>query len=259
MSQIRQTPLTVEQEPYLVVRSMASNLFSGYVIDGHTHPWHQLLCAATGAVTVSAGRWSWIIPAGKAVFIPAGIVHSIRMWGSVQLRSLYFPPTLESEALRGDECRVLSVTPLLLELVLRVIEWRALDSREAVHQSLLHVLLDEMKIAPVTPLSLPLPSDARAMAVAQKILATPASPATLDDLSHQHGASRRTLERLFRQETGLSLGLWRQKVRMLDSIRLLAEGKSVTEAACDCGYGSVSAFIAAFRKTFGHTPGRIST
>ena len=60
-----------------------------------------------------------------------------------------------------------------------------------------------------------------------------------------------------REMTRFALGgLWRQKVRMLDSIRLLAEGKSVTEAAFDTGYASVSAFIAAFRHTFGCTPGR---
>jgi AraC-like DNA-binding protein len=44
---------------------------------------------------------------------------------------------------------------------------------------------------------------------------------------------------------------------MLDSIRLLAEGKSVTEAAIETGYASVSAFIAAFKDTFGSTPGRL--
>jgi AraC-like DNA-binding protein len=62
---------------------------------------------------------------------------------------------------------------------------------------------------------------------------------------------------LFIRETGLSFGLWRQKVRLLDSIRLLTEGKSVTEAALDVGYASVSAFIAAFRETFGYTPGKL--
>jgi AraC-like DNA-binding protein len=65
------------------------------------------------------------------------------------------------------------------------------------------------------------------------------------------------LERLFSQETGLSFGLWRQKVRLLESIRLLAAGKSVTEAALDSGYAGISAFIAAFRNTFGCTPNRM--
>jgi AraC-like DNA-binding protein len=79
----------------------------------------------------------------------------------------------------------------------------------------------------------------------------------VDDLARQHAVARRTLERRFRDETGMSFGMWRQKARLLDSIRRLAEGKSVTDTALDCGYSSVSAFIAAVKETFGYTPGRM--
>jgi AraC-like DNA-binding protein len=257
MSQTRQLPpLTVEQEKFLAVRCFAAECTSGYVIEPHKHSWHQLVYASAGSMTVYGGRSSWMIPPGKAVFIPAGCSHSIRMWGNVAVRSLYFPPRLKAAGLAFGECRVLSVTPLLRELILRVIESRALDLRLPLHQSLLNVLLDEMTIAPIAPLMLPLPEDARALAVARHLLDCPAAEETLDDLSRRYGAGRRTLERLFSQQTGLSFGLWRQKVRLLESIRLLAEGKSVTEAALDTGYSSVSAFIAAFRNTFGCTPAR---
>ena len=53
----------------------------------------------------------------------------------------------------------------------------------------------------------------------------------------------------------MSFGLWRQKARLLESVRLLAQGGSVTDAALDSGYSSVSAYIAAFKQTFGCTPG----
>ncbi|MBV9398212.1 MAG: helix-turn-helix domain-containing protein [Bryobacterales bacterium] len=43
---------------------------------------------------------------------------------------------------------------------------------------------------------------------------------------------------------------------MVYSIRLLAGGHSVTDAALECGYSGVSAFIAAFNGTFGYTPGQ---
>ena len=64
----------------------------------------------------------------------------------------------------------------------------------------------------------------------------------------------RTLERLFRIETGMPFGLWRQKARLLESVRLLVESRSVTHAALESGYASVSAYIAAFKQTFGCTP-----
>jgi len=255
MSRFRQT-LRSEQEPYLAVRSVAVDMCHGYVIESHAHPWHQLLCPWSGAMTVYGGRFSWIVPPGTAVLLPAETRHSIRMWGDVAGRSLYFPPSLQAPALALEECRVISVTPLLRELICRVIEWRALDTRVPVQQALLHLLLDEMNTVPESQLSLPLPVDERAMNVARHILACPSAAETIDSWSRRYAVSRRTLERLFREETGLSIGLWRQKARMLNSIRILAEGKSVTTVALDTGYGSLSAFIAAFRKTFGYTPGR---
>jgi len=46
-------------------------------------------------------------------------------------------------------------------------------------------------------------------------------------------------------------------VRMLHAIRLLATGAAVTGVALDAGYSSTSAFIAAFKRAFGTTPGKI--
>ncbi|MCU1235826.1 MAG: transcriptional regulator, AraC family [Candidatus Solibacter sp.] len=237
----------------MIVRSLATQYASGFRMPEHAHPWRQLLYAISGAMTVYAGRWSWMIPPGKAVFVPAGCRHSIRMWGEVAMRSLYLPATLEAPA----ECFVLSVTPLLRELILRVIECPALDSRVPEHVRLAAVLLDEIACAPVTPLSLPVPADPRAAAVAHHVLAGPADDDSLHDLGRLHGAGRRTLERLFRAETGMSFGIWRQQARLLHSISALAEGKPVTEASLDAGYASVSAYIAAFKRTFGCTPGKL--
>ena len=108
-----------------------------------------------------------------------------------------------------------------------------------------------------SPLALPMPNDERALALAHHVSENPLVHDDIDELAKRHAIARRTLERRFREETGMSFGMWRQKARLLDSIRLLADGRSVTDAALDCGYSSVSAFIAAFKSTFGYTPGRL--
>src|SRR5215472_2803370 len=114
MSQPRHVPkLTRDQEPFLVIRSAALGFASGdFTLLEHEHPWRQLLYAISGAMTVHAGRGSWMIPTGKAVLIPHGCRHSIRMWGEVAMRTLYFPGDLDAEVFAVRECRVLSVTPL---------------------------------------------------------------------------------------------------------------------------------------------------
>jgi AraC-like DNA-binding protein len=199
-----------------------------------------------------------MIPTGRAVFIPARSSHAIRMWGTVEMRTLYLSPALTS--FEDTECRVVEVTPLLRALILRTVEALGLDSRVAHDSRMIGLLEDEVKeavsAAERSPLELPMPQDERARALAHHVLAQPMSGEPVDELAQRHAVARRTLERRFRDETGMSFGMWRQKARLLDSIRLLAEGKSVTDTALDCGYSGVSAFIAAFKSTFGYTPGR---
>jgi AraC-like DNA-binding protein len=68
------------------------------------------------------------------------------------------------------------------------------------------------------------------------------------------GASKRSVERLFQQEIGMSFGKWRQQLRLMQAMRLLAEGAKVTHAALESGYSTPSAFIFMFRKVLGTTP-----
>jgi AraC-like DNA-binding protein len=80
--------------------------------------------------------------------------------------------------------------------------------------------------------------------------------ANLERIAHQVGASKRTLERIFQRETGMTLGGWRQQLRLLQALPLLAAGESVTNVALSVGYASTSAFISRFRQVLGTTPGR---
>jgi AraC-like DNA-binding protein len=62
------------------------------------------------------------------------------------------------------------------------------------------------------------------------------------------------VERLFLDETGITLGKWRQQLRLMNAMRLLGEGAKVTYAALEAGYSTPSAFIAAFRRSLGTSP-----
>ena len=54
----------------------------------------------------------------------------------------------------------------------------------------------------------------------------------------------------------MTFGKWRQQLRLLQAMRLLAAGRPVTAVALDVGYDSPSAFIAMFKRTLGTTPHR---
>ena len=106
------------------------------------------------------------------------------------------------------------------------------------------------------PLDLPLPQDRRALAVAEALIADPADGRDLEAWARSASASDRTLARLFRAETGLTFGRWRQRRRLLAALERLAAGAPVTVVALDLGYDSPSAFIAMFRRTLGTSPTR---
>jgi AraC-like DNA-binding protein len=176
------------------------------------------------------------------------------MSGAVSLRALYVVPSLSRSL--PDKCCVVEISPLMRELILRISELKGLNSRIPAHAHLVPVLLDHLQMMESDPVHLPLPRDVRAKRLASVLQQEPSDPRPLTELSKIAGASKRTLERLFKSQTGLGFGKWRQHLRLGHALRLLAAGEAVTSVALDVGYDSPSAFISAFRMTFGQTPGR---
>jgi AraC-like DNA-binding protein len=240
------------REPHVAAR--AFDYANGETVPPHVHGRHQLLYASSGVMTVRTARGGWIVPPHRGVWIPARVRHSIEMSGAVSMRTLYLRTDVVRRGLDG--CRVVNVPPLLRELLLHAVERGGLDRRRPADRRLIAVLLDQLDALPEAPLHLPEPRDPRAQRIAARLRADPGARGTLADVVPHAGASRRTLERLFRSDVGMSLGRWRHQLRLSYALRLLAEGRAVTGVALDVGYDGASAFVAAFRRAFGVTPGK---
>ena len=258
MPKKRQKVLTTsELEDLLDIRSHAIGTVAAQTIPKHAHDWHQLIYASRGVMTINTATGSWVVPSQRAVWVPAGVVHEVELSAAVAMRTLYLRAGL-SDLLPRD-CCVVNVSPLLRELILRTIEVGMLNRNIPLHKHLIDVILDQFHALPTVPLKLPMPMDTRALRVAELVRQNPAEAKPLDDLARKIGASKRTIERLFQAETEMTFGRWRQQLRMLHALRLLAAGESVTFAALEVGYDSTSAFISAFKSTVGTTPGRYYT
>jgi AraC-like DNA-binding protein len=118
------------------------------------------------------------------------------------------------------------------------------------------VILDEIQSLPQVDLGLPMPQDARLLRIASALIERPDDDRRIEAWASWAGTSPRTVTRRFSAETGFSFTEWRQRVRLLRALELLAEGQSVKSIALDLGYDNVSTFIALFRRVFGMTPGR---
>jgi AraC-like DNA-binding protein len=81
----------------------------------------------------------------------------------------------------------------------------------------------------------------------------------LPELERVSGMGRRTLERAFKAETGLSPKQYILKTRISWACRLLAnEGVRIKEIAELCGFKDRNYFARAFRESVGMTPGRFA-
>ena len=220
----------------------------------HDHLRGQLLFAIRGVMTVRTRGGTWVVPPQQSVWVPAGVEHAVMALREVAMRSLYLDPSVTQGL--PEICSVFSVSPLLRELILRVVALGRdypLDGPEA---RLVAIIPDELKRLQPEPLHLPLPDDSRLASVTSALIDEPGDRRDLADWAGEAGASERTLARLFQKETGMTYGAWRQRRRLQAAIERLAAGDAVTTVAFDLGYDSPSAFITMFRKSLGDTPGR---
>jgi len=236
------------------VTTLAYDFVHGHAIPEHFHSEDQLVYACRGVMTVRTSDGAWVVPAQRAVWIPARIPHSIVMSGAVSMRTIYFRARLVRRLPRS--CCVINVSPVLQELILHACTYPRLNLRSKTQARLIAVIIDQLGMVRAVPLQLPSPSDPRAVRVAGALQRDPSEPCSLEAVCKQAGASKRTIERLFQMETHLSLGKWRQQLRLMRSLQLLAAGEKITNAALEAGYSTPSAFIAMFRKTLGTTPRR---
>jgi AraC-like DNA-binding protein len=220
----------------------------------HGTSWAQLIFATRGAVTVHSTEGMWVVPPQRALYVPPNLPHDVEVPAGVTLRTLYMRRPLR----RGlpASCQAVHVSPLLREVLRRAFQLDTLDRRMREQRNLIELLFDQLTTLPLTTIDLPMPRDARAVRAAACIRAAPDAPNMLREVARGAGASTRTIERLFRDETGLSFGAWRQRARLARALQLLADHATVTQAAIAVGYESVSAFVAAFRRTVGITPGQ---
>lgn len=238
--------------PEIRQRRPANNSFlsipAGGSVDAHWHEEHQIVYAGRGVLSVTTDAGSWIAPANRAIWVPAGTLHQHRAYGETALHTV----GLSDNPLNLTAPSALVVSPLLRELILAYTTSEGdTDERDRLRA----VLLDQLRHSPQRPTYLPTPRDPRLAAVCELLQTDPADRRTLKQLGHEIGASERTLSRLCTADLGMTFPQWRTQLRLHTALRLLAGGESVTRVAHQCGWASTSAFIDTFRRAFGHTPG----
>lgn len=243
-------------DPELWARCFGATYPARFAVGEHSHTWDQLTLTESGIVRVIAAGRAWLVPPQHALWVPAQTPHDLVTFGPVALRTLYFHPgTVRSF---GSQCHALETSPLLRELALHAVRRGRLRRSDNHESTCLRLLRDLLAIKRPAEFALRLPADPRGIAAARLLFDDPNAGRDIGALARRVGASRRTLERIFVRQTGVSIGRWRQRLQLLGSLPHLSEGVPIGRVAEIAGYASASAFGARFRRTFGVTPRRFA-
>jgi len=218
----------------------------------HVHD-RPMLLWSDGPMTVHSRAGDWTVPLGRMVWLAAWTRFRLGAPGPVRAEALLLAPDRARTVTRPSV--VLDDDPILAAIVKQAAAPASLRTGVAADRRLFAVLLDRFAVARSLPLLVPAPQDGRLSRVVSvgTQWAEGRTP-TIADMAASMGASRRTVERAFARDVGLTVGRWRQQVRFTRAVALLSAGQRVGDVAREVGYRTPSAFVAAFRKAMGTTP-----
>lgn len=235
-------------------RAVAERGLAVFVDPQSRHARGQALWIADGAARVRTEYRAWALLPNRIAWIPPNTPHQIALadvrvgWSLLLAR----PACLALPR----QPSVLALSPVVAALTQEASSWCNPFVRSPAQARLARVLVDELARAAQDPLSIPLPSDRRALRIATAIVAAPGDARTELQWARDVALSPRALRRLFAAQTGMTFSRWRAHVRVAHALELLRAGASVGEAADALGYASPSAFIAMFRRAMGESPTR---
>jgi AraC-like DNA-binding protein/uncharacterized RmlC-like cupin family protein len=235
----------------VAVQPLSRTYPRGHYIEPHEHDWGQVLYAMSGVMWVETPHEALVVPPQRAVWLPPGVPHGIRVVSDLQMRNIYLRPeiaqTLETTV------QVFEVGGLLRELILNLVA--EVDKNSAYYNALVGLALLELQRAKRSLLKVPMPdnSDRRLMNLCQAVMIEPSLDVSFEQHADHAGASVRTLARLFQAVLGMGFAEWRRQVQLATAVAEIIQGVPVSRIARSMGY-SPSSFSDMFRRELGMPP-----
>lgn len=217
---------------------------------------HYLLCCSSGALRLEADGRIWSLPPARAALVVAG--HAVRVGlpqpvttSSVLFATTFTPPPPAPLA-------VFDLNPLAQGLLAECSPWgESAEPLPAYAEAMFAALaavtwrLAERPSPVVVPAGRS-PELRTALDVTRERLA---EDVRFEEVAAAVGLTPRSLARRFEEETGTTWGAVLRRMRVLRAVEALAaDDEPVARIAFSVGYGSLSAFNAAFRELTGRTP-----
>ncbi|CAH0272718.1 HTH-type transcriptional regulator NimR [Agrobacterium fabrum] len=225
---------------------------AGGIFEEKRQPWCKVGYALTGVMEARVEGKRFLCPPHYATWIPADAVHACHNRENVKFVSIYIDRDL-CAGMPETAC-TLALSPLIKAILADFAERRITVPQTEADRRLAFVLVDQLLNAPRRESFLPVSNDDLLQPVIDALQADPGDRRSLSEWARLLQTTEKTLSRRFLGHLGVSFNEWRQRLKLVASLSLIEDGKSVQSIAKTLGYNSPSAFIAMFRRLTGTSP-----
>lgn len=239
-------------------------------IELHEHDFHEIYLHFSGELSYHAGNFHKELSVGDVLLIPAGTLHRpvfsncalysrLVIWIRPQYLSAHSTPQTDISACFSPQ------RPLLLQLTAEQLAALRQQLQEAEHSEfggdilltnaitsfLVWINAASHNLTQTGPQTM---QGGRYSALLSYIHTHFREPLSVDLLASQFFVSKYHLLREFKKHHGITLHRYITLVRLAQAKRLLLDEISISDVPALCGFGEYSAFLAAFKHTYGITP-----
>lgn len=222
----------------------------------HSHEKGQLVYVESGFQYITVDGNIYLLPQNHAAWIPPGSIHKTNTH-SEKIKLMIMFADVGPSSVFHHEINVFSVPPVLKEMIKYSERWSKNRSKDPDAMLFLKALFNELPhfVEHSLKLHIRLPEDRRLAKPIEYLHNHYQKDLRIEDLSEISLLSLRSLERIFKKETGMTLNKYQQILRIIKSLELLSSGDlTISETAYEVGYKSVQAFTRSFQTVMKSRP-----
>ena len=214
----------------------------------HEHQLAQFIYVAKGFQYLYTAEKVYLLPQHFAAWIPANTPHKTSSNANeLDLRSIFYK--VNSSETFYQDIHVFHTPNVLREMVAYAEKWNQETRFSVEEQCFLRAIFLEMPFfcQQNLQLQLPTPNNQNLQELTTYLLDRLSDDLSVGELAIKFHFSERSLLRMFKKETGLTVAKYIQYVRVMKSIELLGSGLyNISEVAFMVGYKSIQAFSSSF-------------
>lgn len=215
----------------------------------HSHQRYQLTYVEDGYQYFHINKQIFLVPQNHVIWIPSNLSHRTTSQAkTVNLMIILFKTTPDQTFYK--DIHVFPAPAVLKEMLLYAAKWNQQLFDEEEHTVFLRAILQSLPYFCEENqfLKIPVPIDQRLTPVCNYINVNYRYTSDTDTLAHLANMSVRSLQRIFKQQTGITIQKYTQLIRILKSIELIDTGQyTLTQIATMIGYKSLSAFTSSYQ------------